>query len=104
MRLQTVDGNTSKGFMFAPSDIRVSDAVNSTKPFLPFVHGDGQFSPIAKAMLIRVTPYDAQAHNAQRLADGAGKTPTDLWRDRAQRKWGPRKWGHGVIELGSPSH
>ena len=56
VKLRTVDGETLEGFIFAPSDMRVSDVVNSSRPFLPFVGNDGKFSLIAKACLVRVMP------------------------------------------------
>ena len=77
VKLRTVDGETLEGFIFAPSDMRVSDVVNSSRPFLPFVGNDGQFSLIAKACLVRVMPDDdARTAQARRIADSNGERPT----------------------------
>ncbi len=56
--LYLVNGAVLQGLIFAPSDMRVSDIINSNRPFLPFINEDGRFLLIAKASLLQLVPDD----------------------------------------------
>ncbi len=73
VNLKTFDGESLEGFIFVPSDMRVSDILDSPRPFLPFVDGDGGFCLIAKSTITRLTPDDDQAHRARRVRRASRK-------------------------------
>ena len=69
--LRTRDGEALQGYVFVPSDMRISDLLDTSRRFLPFVDRDGEFSLIAKSAILRLIPDDAQA----RASRGQGGTP-----------------------------
>ncbi len=69
--IRTVDAEVLEGFVFVPSDMRVSDILDGSRRFLPFLDTVGEFSLIAKSAIRRLIPDDAQSRARRRAVKAA---------------------------------
>ncbi len=73
LALRTTDGEALQGYVFVPSDMWISDLLDTSRRFLPFVDRDGEFSLIAKSAILRLIPDDAPCPRV--ASRGQGGTP-----------------------------
>lgn len=58
--LLKTDGTQLEGYVFAGSQERVLDLMNSREPFLPIELSDGQFAIMNKSVIQSITPSDRE--------------------------------------------